>query len=145
MRDPNLPHSLSLPDRHLKIFIGILAASLVLGIGTGFFLASTSSKSTGIISGTKDNPGTPQVAQQDTRTFRDFAQGKISKKPESKDGDYSEGTHLLIRQGQAPVALTSSVVDLSEYEGKTVKVSGETQKAIKEGWLMDVGKVEEIK
>ena len=27
---------------------------------------------------------------------------------------------------------------------KKVKVYGETQKAIKEGWLMDVGKVEEI-
>jgi len=38
--------------------------------------------------------------------------------------------------------LTSSVVDLSQYEGKKVKVLGETQKAIKEGWLMDVGKVE---
>ena len=28
--------------------------------------------------------------------------------------------------------------------GKKVKVYGETQKAIKEGWLMDVGRVEEI-
>ena len=43
------------------------------------------------------------------------------------------------------MALTSSVVDLTKYEGKKVKVFGETQKALKEGWLMDVGKVEEIK
>ncbi len=52
---------------------------------------------------------------------------------------------MLVRDGAVPVALTSSVVDLSQYEGKKVKVYGETQKAIKEGWLMDVGKVEEAK
>jgi len=62
-----------------------------------------------------------------------------------KSGEYSEGTHTLIREGAVPVALTSSVVDLSIYEGKKVKVFGETQKALKEGWLMDIGKVEEVK
>ncbi|KKS13460.1 MAG: hypothetical protein UU67_C0024G0017 [Candidatus Daviesbacteria bacterium GW2011_GWB1_41_5] len=68
---------------------------------------------------------------------------KRPKRPESKDpSEYVEGTHILVRDGAVPVALTSSVVDLSEYEGKKVKVFGETQKAIKEGWLMDVGKVE---
>jgi len=86
---------------------------------------------------------TPDNAAQDNRTFRDFAEGMIEERPESKDpSEYVEGTHILVRDGAVPVALTSSVVDLSEYEGKKVKVFGETQKAIKEGWLMDVGKVE---
>jgi hypothetical protein len=140
-----LAHKLSQTNQTLKVFIGVLVLALAAGIGTGFTLAKTSDTTTAKLAASQDNPGTPHVAQQDSRTFRDFAQGKIAKRPESKDGDYSEGTHLLVRQGQAPVALTSSVVDLSQYEGKEVKVYGETQKAVKEGWLMDVGKVEEIK
>ena len=88
---------------------------------------------------------TPKTAEQDTSTFRDFAEGVLKVKPEPKDEKYTEGTHILVREDAVPVALTSSVVDLSKYEGKKVKVRGETQKALKEGWLMDVGKVEEIK
>ncbi|MBI2110586.1 hypothetical protein HYT51_02295 [Candidatus Woesearchaeota archaeon] len=91
--------------------------------------------------------GTPaKSAQSDTRTFKDFAEGVVKARPASSDpGEYVEGTHFLQREGGVPVALTSSVVDLSKYEGKKVKVFGETQKALKEGWLMDVGKVEEVK
>lgn len=123
---------------------GILIFALVAGIGTGYVLANTSAKNNPTVSSL-----TPQIkpnnAQQDNRTFRDFAEGKIAVKPQPKDpSEYTEGTHILIRENAVPVALTSSVVDLSLYEGKNVKVFGETQKAVKEGWLMDVGKVEEI-
>lgn len=131
---------LKFPSSHLKLFGIVLALALTLGIVTGYLLASTSKKIGSQISLTQP----PKVPQQDVKTFRDFAEGKISKKPEPKNGGgYSEGTHLLIRDGANPVALTSSVVDLSQYEGKKVKIYGETQKAIKEGWLMDVGRVEE--
>lgn len=121
------------------LFLTVLI-SLVLGSLTGYILASKGS--------VKNNAGAtvPKTAQQDTRTFRDFADGVIKTKPQPSDpGEYVEGTHLLEREGAVPVALTSSVVDLSQYEGKKVKVFGETQKALKEGWLMDVGKVEELK
>lgn len=122
-----------------KIFIIVLVSSVILGALTGFLLTN-SSKSTTI---TTIANKTPKSAQQDSRTFRDFAEGTIQKRPAPKNADeYVEGTHLLVRSGSVPVALTSSVVDLSEFEGKKVKVFGETQKAIKEGWLMDVGKVE---
>lgn len=121
-----------------KIFLGVLATSVLLGVIAGYLLVSPNKTTSNLISNQPaKNP------QQDTRTFRDFAEGLIQKRPEPKNPDeYIEGTHLLIRDGAVPVALTSSVVDLSEYEGKKVKVFGETQKAIKEGWLMDVGKVE---
>lgn len=125
-----------------KIFTVILVVALLAGVGTGYVLAS----SEGIKRGTPITlPGkTPETAQEDTRTFRDFAEGTIQKKPDPKDpSEYTEGTHVLVREGAVPVALTSSVVDLSKYEGKKVKVLGETQKALKEGWLMDVGRVEE--
>ena len=123
-----------------KIFVGVLVFALVAGISTGYVLAQSGSKSASPI----DLNSAPKTAQQDSKTFRDFAEGKIEKKPEPKKGEvYAEGTHLLKRDSAVPVALTSSVVDLSLYEGKKVKVFGETQKALKEGWLMDVGKVEE--
>lgn len=126
----------------IRLLLGVVVIAVVLGTITGYILSKGGGKQTsqGLIG------GAPKTAQQDTRTFRDFAEGVIHQRPEPSDpSEYIEGTHLLERQGAVPVALTSSVVDLAKYEGKKVKVYGETQKAIKEGWLMDVGKVEQIK
>ncbi|MCR4305940.1 MAG: hypothetical protein NUV73_02550 [Candidatus Daviesbacteria bacterium] len=124
-----------------RTILGVVIAALVLGTLTGYVLSTKNSGSqvSSLVA------GKPKSAQQDTRTFRDFAEGTIKLKAQPKGSEeYTEGTHLLVREGAVPVALTSSVVDLSEYEGKKVKVLGETQKALKEGWLMDVGRVEEI-
>ncbi len=137
---PPITQRLSISASPLKIYAAILTVALVSGVATGYVLASSKSGSGQIAIQQTGAPA--NHAQQDTRTFRDFAEGVIQKKPDSKNGDYSEGTHVLIRQNAVPVALTSSVVDLSQYEGKKVKIYGETQKAIKEGWLMDVGRVE---
>lgn len=130
-----------LPPSNLnRIFLGVIVLAIVLGGILGILLGNK--KNTSSLSTELDNKPVTS-AQQDKRTFRDFAEGKIEKRPAPKNPeDYIEGTHMLIRDGAVPVALTSSVVDLSQYEGKRVKVFGETQKAIKEGWLMDVGKVE---
>ncbi|MEK7616962.1 MAG: hypothetical protein AAB414_02825 [Patescibacteria group bacterium] len=125
-----------------RLLLGVCLTAAVLGLATGYILSSKgASKAQSSLLET-----TPKTAQQDSRTFRDFAEGTIKARPEPSDeGEYVEGTHILMREGTVPVALTSSVVDLSLYEGKKVKVFGETQKALKEGWLMDVGKVEETK
>ncbi len=129
-------------DNINKIFLGVLVASVLLGTVAGYLLTTSNKTSTSISSDTGTGTSA-KVASQDTKTFRDFAEGVIQKRPAPKNPDeYVEGTHLLVRDGAVPVALTSSVVDLSEYEGKRVIVRGETQKAIKEGWLMDIGKVE---
>lgn len=119
-----------------RVFTVVLVVSVVLGVFSGYLLANNKQEAPVVLE-------KPKSAQQDSRTFRDFAEGTIQKRPESKNPEeYVEGTHILVRDGAVSVALTSSVVDLSQYEGKSVKVLGETQKAIKEGWLMDVGKVE---
>lgn len=124
-----------------KIFIVILGIAIILGLATGYVLSSRPSDRQGGIVPAQ----APKTAEQDSRTFRDFAEGVVKAKPQPSDPTiYVEGTHYLQRDGAVPVALTSSVVDLSKYEGKKVKVYGETQKALKEGWLMDVGRVEEI-
>lgn len=128
-----------------KFLLVVLVVALIGGVGTGYVLAQTKGGKGAAPSNLIDiGNSKPKTAEQDNRTFRDFAEGTLTKKPEPKDpGEYTEGTHLLVRDGAQPVALTSSVVDLSQYENKKVKVYGETQKALKEGWLMDVGKVEE--
>lgn len=119
-----------------RVILGVVIISLVLGVLTGYII---SGKNSAI-----PTAGQPKNPQQDTRTFRDFAEGTLTARPQPKDpSEYVEGTHLLQREGEVSVALTSSVVDLSKYEGKKIKVFGETQKALKEGWLMDVGIVEE--
>lgn len=55
-----------------------------------------------------------------------------------------EGTHHLVRPGgdSQNVYLTSSVVDLNQFVGKTVKVFGQTFATQTAGWFMDVGRVE---
>ncbi|MDP3758452.1 MAG: hypothetical protein Q8Q86_01935 [Candidatus Daviesbacteria bacterium] len=128
-------------ENPMRTILGVVIAALVLGTLTGYILSTKNNGSSvsSLVAGSAKN------AQTDTRTFNDFAEGTLKVKPQPSSGEYSEGTHLLARDGAVPVALTSSVVDLSLYEGKKVKVFGETQKAFKEGWLMDVGKVEETK
>lgn len=130
-------------DNPLRTILGVVIAALVLGTITGYILSTKNSGSKAISFSKAEEAKNPQA---DTKTFKDFAEGVIKARPQpSNPSEYVEGTHLLIREGAVPVALTSSVVDLSQFEGKKVKVFGETQKAIKEGWLMDAGRVEEIK
>lgn len=124
---------------NIKLLIAVLIISVIAGTGTGYLMASGATGNA-IPLMTK----TPEHASEDTRTFRDFAEGKITAKPETKGVDSTEGTHLLVRDGATPVALTSSVVDLSTFENKKVKVFGETNKATGAGWFMDVGRVEVI-
>lgn len=147
MERERLTQKLSQPSSPLKFFVSVIVVAIILGITTGLVLAKTSGKSGGVTSSLSGVPGaSPKSAQQDNQTFKDFAEGVIQPKPSPKPGsqqDYSEGAFLLKRQGAVDVALTSSVVDLSQYVGKKVKVFGETQKALQTGWLMDVGKVQE--
>lgn len=124
-----------------RLIITIIVVTGLFGIFSGYNMSRNSNTSGGIL--TPLTAGSAKTASQDNRTFRDFAEGTLKVKPAPKNpNQYTEGTHVLERKGAVPVALTSSVVDLSQYEGKKVKVYGETQKALSEGWLMDVGKVE---
>lgn len=123
-------------SRKLILFLSIVA---VLGISTGYFLSQNSSQK-GII--TTSNPNGPVgkgtvVGSNDTKTFKDTAEGTLE-----KGGIEDEGQYHLVRPGGESqyVYLTTSVIDLSKFIGKKVKVWGETQKAQKAGWLMDVEK-----
>ncbi len=80
---------------------------------------------------------------QNANNFKDMAEGYL----EIGGHKEGEGTHKILRPGgiSQNVYLTSSITDLTQFEGMTVKVWGETFNAQKAGWLMDVGRVEVIK
>jgi hypothetical protein len=122
------------------IFIFITAA--VLGLGSGLALARSGRT---FPANTAETPKAGAIetgkkyGSDDTKTFRDTAEGILR-----EGGIDGEGQYHLERPGgpSKNVYLTSSVVDLSLFKGKRVKVWGETQKAQKAGWLMDVGRVQ---
>lgn len=115
---------------------------IVAGIVTGFFAGFTKKMTAKSGGKTSDNKIESAAGIKDTKTFKDTAEGVLK-----EGGIEGEGSFHLERSGgkSQNVYLTSSTVDLSEYVGMKVKVRGETFKAEKAGWLMDVGFVEVIK
>lgn len=127
---------------------GILVLAVILtGAATGWFLSKGGAGSSVVLPlggkvavapGADVGSGGKEVGLDDSKTFRDKAEGIL------KDGGIdSEGTHHLERAGGSSqnVYLTSSVVDLDQFIDKKVEVWGETIGAKKAGWLMDVGKI----
>lgn len=121
----------------------ILIAMVILGLGTGYGIAQTGGK-TGIgaidkVANTANVEKGKTYGSDDTETFSDIAEGELK-----EGGIEGEGQFHLVRPGGASqnVYLTSSLVDLSQFEGRKIKVWGQTQKAQVAGWLMDVGRVQ---
>ncbi len=139
-----------------KIFVGLCAVVVVAGLLTGFGINKLKAKTMG---GSNEDTGTSggivaKVAQDvnsiqpgqvfgtaDEKNFKDKAEGYLE-----AGGIDGEGSHHLLREGGASqtVYLTSSVTDLSKFEGMRVKVWGETFKGLKAAWLMDVGRVQVV-
>lgn len=124
----------------VMIFFLIL---LALGVGSGYVISKAVRKTT--VMGASTENGSVQIVKgavygsDDTKTFSDSATGTLQ-----EGGIDGEGQFHLERPGGASqnVYLTSSIVDLSQFVGKQIKVNGQTQKAQHAGWLMDVGRVE---
>ncbi len=121
----------------------VLIVVILLGIGSGYLLSSRGGSSLGanLVGGQNSSniaKGTVE-GSNDTSTFKDTAEGVL--KTGGIDG---EGTYHLVRPGgdSQNVYLTSSIVDLSKYINRKIKVWGQTQKAQHAGWLMDVGRIE---
>lgn len=132
----------------IKKIIPVLLILIVVaaGIFSGLVLSSRSKStktSSAIQSDTEDV--SKEVKQSFSQTFKDESEGTIEKNDDLDK--YSQGTHKLIRPGgeSQTAYLTSTVLALDDYVGKKVKVFGETFGSSQVGWLMDVGKIEEIK
>ena len=122
-----------------------LVVVLALGLGSGYLLKNGSIGgviNTGpVVSRNVPEAGLKEgdiIGVQDEKTFKDSATGVLH-----KGGIDGEGSHQLLRPGgvSQTVYLTSSVIDLDEFESHQVTVWGETFKGQKAGWLMDVGRV----
>ena len=126
--------------------VGIIVAGVISGGGVSRI---TGKGAAGSSAGLKSPESVAQtgvkvgdvVGVSDEKTFRDDAEGVLV-----TGGADGEGSHHLLRPGgpSQNVYLTSSVVDLSLFEGHKVKMWGETFAAQKAGWLMDVGRVQVI-
>jgi hypothetical protein len=127
----------------------IVMVTVALGVGTGFLLNKTLPAVT--LPGSSATP-VAQVATgtlaagdvfgaTDASAFKDSASGYLQ-----AGGLEGEGSHSLLREGgpSQTVYLTSSVTDLTKFEGMEIKVWGETFRGQKAGWLMDVGRIEVI-
>ncbi|MDO8657342.1 MAG: hypothetical protein Q7K55_01280 [Candidatus Levybacteria bacterium] len=124
-----------------KLVVFLLVAVL-LGVGTGYLLSKNSSKTTLITTGSSGGSSVSKgtvVGSDDLKTFKDTTDGILK-----EGGIEGEGQYHLVRPGgdSQNVYLTSSIVDLSKFIDKKIKVWGETNTAKKAGWLMDVGRVE---
>ena len=142
--DDSLVHDFNMKSTSIftpKLLIALIIA-VVLGIGSGYALskrAATGVKNTeGPVSSSKVAKGIT-VGSGDTKIFKDVAEGILE-----SGGINGEGAYHLVRPGgdSQNVYLTSSLVDLSQFLKRKIKVWGETQQAKVAGWLMDVGKVE---
>ena len=127
-------------QKALAIFAGIL----LLGVLTGYVLGNSSKSvnkevATSAKGGKAGSSGGKVFGSDDTKTFKDTAEGVVR-----EGGIEGEGQYHLERPGGETqnVYMTSSTVDLSEFIGKKIKVWGQTQAAQKAGWLMDVGRIE---
>lgn len=127
-----------------KVFIIIFAAILLGGL-TGVVGASLGGKTSsgdaaeGAATVEEAAEAGAIIGSQDEGNFSDTAEGVLK-----EGGIDGEGAYHLERPGgeSQNVYLTSSVIDLSTYIDRNVKVWGETNAAKKAGWLMDVGRLQ---
>lgn len=119
--------------------------AIIIGVGFGYFLSQKSATGTSSSSTTATDASGIQkgvmYGSNDTSTFKDSAQGTLQ-----AGGIDGEGQFHLVRPGgdSQNVYVTSSLVDLSKFVGHKVQVWGQTQTAKHAGWLMDVGRMEEL-
>lgn len=117
--------------------IAFLAVAGFLGGVGGWFFSTKSTVNVDTPSQSVETTNSSGI--NDTKRFPDAATGILK-----EGGIDGEGSFHLERPGgkSQNVYLTSSIVDLSKFLNKKIKVQGETFEAQTAGWLMDVGYVE---
>ncbi len=115
---------------------------ILFGVATGYGL-SRMNPSTGVPKKLKSVEEGITVGStygvDDEKAFTDSAEGQLT-----EGGIDGEGSHHLVRPGgeSQNVYLTSSIIDLDQFVGRSVKVWGATFEAQQAGWLMDVGRLQ---
>lgn len=129
----------SFTPKMIAVLVGLIVLGTVGGYAAANFGPTVSTGGSDQSGETSDIKKGTIFGSNDTKTFKDIAEGTVK-----KGGIDGEGQYHLVRPGgeSQNVYMTSSVVDLSILAGKKVKVWGQTMAAQKAGWLMDVGRVE---
>lgn len=145
---PKLEEPVMEPMKKKNLTRTLVIVGIILGIGTGFFVAQKNlllaDESAGVASGVQNLSDSTSIKKGDVfgsadeKTFRDQAEGILM-----AGGIDGEGSHHIERGANKTqwVYITSSVVDLDLLVGSRVAVWGETNQGKKAGWLMDVGRV----
>lgn len=136
------------PRQRVKLLPIIITIGIVLGLGTGFYLAqkqlllagsgaTMTDKTQELTASTTIKVG-DVFGSNDEKTFRDQTEGILM-----SGGIDGEGSHHIERGDNKSqwVYVTSSVVDLDLLVGNRVAIWGETNQGKKAGWLMDVGRL----
>lgn len=139
------------PVKKTKVMPMLITLGILLGLGTGFYLAqkqlllagapvTMTGETQQLTSSTTVKKG-DVFGSGDEKTFRDQAEGVLQ-----AGGIDGEGSHHIERGENKSqwVYVTSSVVDLDLLVGHRVAVWGETNQGKKAGWLMDVGRLKVI-
>lgn len=136
------PMTKKFPKKLAGIFAGVVVAGLATGLAGAYIFPGNTQpvnvETTQEITENQIQKGAV-FGVPDAETFADQTEGVLI-----KGGLEGEGSHTLLRLGgeSQNVYLTSSVVDLDEFNDMEVRIWGETFKGQKAGWLMDVGRVE---
>lgn len=143
------PPSQVMKKRSSSSLLTLVVITVLLGVGSGFLLnrlipgaglpGGSAMPVSQVATGTVNNGDV--FGSTDVEAFKDSASGYLE-----LGGLDGEGSHRLLRVGgeNQTVYLTSSITDLSKFEGMEVKIWGETFRGQKAGWLMDVGRIEVI-
>ena len=132
---------------HVKSSYPVWFAALIFlfMVGAGVYAGKYAAGSQAVSNTAEEASDSVKTAKSegimDKKRFPDKAEGKLV-----EGGIEGEGSFHLVRTGgdSQNVYLTSSIVDLSKYVGKKVRVWGQTFSGQKAGWLMDVGYVENL-
>ena len=128
--------------RGVFLYVGLAVVMVALGIFTGWKLPKSSKG--------KSTEETPKglISKEEVAKGKEFGVKDPGKSDSAvgvveKGGIDGEGTHKLLREGgpSQNIYMTSSVLDLDSFIGEKIQIWGETMKAQKAGWLMDIVKV----
>lgn len=126
--------------RNSAVIISIYLVLILFGLGTGYLLANKGSRGTSEIITNNASGGIANiVGVKDASKYTNCPIGTLE-----KGGLDGEGTHHLIRPGgpSQTAYVVSSIIDLDQYVGLSVKLCGATMQAQKAPWLMDVERLE---
>lgn len=132
-----LPESNS--SKMKSIVIGLVV--VLIGVGTGYLLSGASAKESGPVPTSNIAEGS-KTAAVDESSLSEPEVGILN-----EGGIEGEGTHYLDRGAGADkyIYLLSTVLNLDSFVGKKVEIRGHTLGAEKARWLMDVGRIKEVK